>query len=419
MKRLLACVLLALVLSGCGDKSKGTGKGTTTGARSVVVFWQFFPAEQINPVLDEFRRQNPDIDVQMEQLTWQSGLEKITAATAAGNVPDLCELGSTWFPRFAAQGALADWSDSTAPLAGDLLLADLAKVNGKSYGLPWAVGTRALFWNKELFARAGIDTTNGPATWPELLAAARKVNALGNGIAGYGANAGERYVLFKKFMPYAWSNGGQLLTADMKASAFDSPANVEALDFYLTLAKNGRVDRQDQLDEAFMQGKLGAQISGAWLFRKIPKQAPGLNYGVTLVPKPASNRGVNASFAGGEILTSFAKSRNQAGAWRLARFLASREPALMLAKANQSVQPAARGTENDPWYQARPMERVLIEQLALAVPTPNHPAWLDMESAIEDEVEKALYGRATAAAAVRSASGRIDALARGAEPAAR
>jgi maltose-binding protein MalE len=46
------------------------------------------------------------------------------------------------------------------------------------------------------------------------------------------------------------------------------------------------------------------------------------------------------------------------------------------------------------------------------VPTPNHPAWLDMEAAIEDEVEKALYGKVTAAAAVRAASDRIDALAK-------
>jgi multiple sugar transport system substrate-binding protein len=404
--KMLAALAVALTLAGCGGDKKPSPR-----TRQVVVFWQFFPAEQINPVLDEFRRQNPDVDVQMEQLTWQSGLEKITAATAAGNVPDLCELGSTWFPRFASQGALADWSDSTAPLAAEMILSDMTKVNGKSYGLPWAVGTRALFWNKDLFARAGLDTTKSPETWAELLNAAQKINALGGGVAGYGANAGERYVLFKKFMPFAWGNGGQVLTADGTASAFDSPANREALEYFLTLAKNGRVDRQDQLDEAFMQGKLGAQISGAWLFRKIPKQAPDLRYGVGLVPSPPG--GKHASFAGGEILTSFAASRNQAGAWRLAKFLASREAALMLAKANQSVQPAARGAETDAYYQARPMERVLIEQLALAVPTPNHPAWLDMESAIEDEVEKALYGKTSAAAAIHAASAKIDALAKG------
>ena len=409
--RTLLPLALLLALAGCG----GGGKGA--GGKEVVVFWQFFPAEQIGPVLEEFRKQNPDVEVRMEQLTWQSGLEKITAATAAGNVPDLCELGSTWFPRFAAQGALVDWTDSTAAMAKDMMLSDMTRVKGRSYGLPWAVGTRALFWNKTLFARAGLDTSRAPESWDELLAAAKKINKLGGGVAGYGANAGERYVLFKKFMPYAWGNGGQLLTDDGTASAFNSPENVQALEFYLALAKAGRVDRQDQLDEAFMQGKLGAQISGAWLFRKIPKQAPDLAYGVALVPHPVGDRGTHASFAGGEILCSFKASKNPSGALRLARFLASRDAALMLARANQSVQPAARGAATDAYYQERPKERILLDQLALAVPTPNHPAWLDMESAIEDEVEKALYGKTTAAQAIQAASDRIDALAKSTETA--
>jgi multiple sugar transport system substrate-binding protein len=392
---------LTLVAAGCG----GGGKG---GAKTVVVFWQFFPTEQVQPVLDEFERLHPDVDVQMEQLTWQSGLEKITAAVAAGTVPDLCELGSTWFPRFAAQGALADWSDSAGPLESDYLLFDLARSGGKTYGLPWLVGSRALFWNKELFARAGIDTTREPETWPELLEAVRRVNGLGGGIAGYGANAGERYVLFKKFMPYAWSNDGALLTDDGSRSAFDSPQNVEALDFYLTLAKQGRVDRQDQLDEAFIAGKLGAQISGAWLLKKIPAQAPALRYGVSLVPMPAADRGRHASFAGGEILVSFNASKQKAAAWQLARFLASKEQAMKVALANHSVQPAARSAVDDPAYVERPGERKLLEQLASAVPTPNHPDWLDMEQAIEEEVEQALYGKKSAAAAVHAASLRID-----------
>ena len=417
LSRSIAMLLLALAsiaaVAGCSGGGKGKGR------KEVVVFWQFFPSEQIKPVLDEFARQNPDIDIQMEQLTWQSGLEKITAAAAAGNVPDLCELGSTWFPRFAGQGALVDWSDSTAPLAAETLLSDMTKVNGRSYGLPWVVGTRALFWNKALFARAGLDTARAPGTWAELLDAARRVNALQGGIKGYGANAGERYVLFKKFMPYAWGNGGQLLTADGKGSAFDSKANVDALEFYLALAQNGRVDRQDQLDEAFMQGKLGAQVSGAWLFRKIPKQAPDLDYGVALVPRPAADRGTHASFAGGEVLATFKASKNPKGAWRLARYLASPEAAMTLCMANQGVQPAAAGAINSPYYLSRPRERVMVEQLASSFPTPNHPAWLDMEAAIEDQVEQALYGKVSAAAAVKAASARIDALAKTTEAPAR
>ncbi len=404
--RLAVVAVLVALSAGCGG-----GGGKAAGGREVVVFWQFFPSEQVEPVLAEFRKQNPDLDVRMEQLTWQSGLEKITAAVAAGNVPDLCELGSTWFPRFAHQGALADWTDSAATLAFDGRAAEMATLGGRTYGVPWLVGTRVLFWNKDLFARAGVDTARAPATWAELNDACRKVNALGGGVAGYGANAGERYVLFKKFMPFAWGNGGTVLDAAMTQSLFDSPANVGGLEQYLLLARQlGRFDRQEQIDDAFLAGMVGATISGSWILRKAPKQAPALNYGVALVPMPAEDHAGAASFLGGELLVSFGRSSNKSGAWRLARFLASKDAALAVAKANQAVQPAAAGAIDDPFYAADPHQRVLLEQLKTAVPTPNHPAWLEMEAAIEDEVEKALYGKVSAAQAINAASDRIDAL---------
>jgi len=395
---------LALAIAGCGGGGKGTGE------KQIVVFWQFFPTEQVQPALDAFMRANPDIEVKMEQLTWQSGLEKITAAVAAGTVPDLCELGSTWFPRFAHQGALADWTDSSAALRESLAGWGMADVDGRTYGLPWLVGTRALFWNKELFARAGVDTTRGPATWAELEDAARKVHALGGGISGYGANAGERYVLFKKVMPFVWGAGGSLVANDGKSSTFDSPETVRGVQEYLKLAKLGRIDRQEQVDDAFLAGKVGATISGSWLLKKAPAQAPALRFGVSPVPPPATDFGKSASFLGGELLVTFARSKNQAAAWRLAKYLVSKDAALAVARANQSVQPAARDAITDPFYANDPGQRAMLDQLATAQPTPNHPSWLDMEAAIEDEVEKALYGKATAAQAVRAADAKMDAI---------
>ena len=139
-------------------------------------------------------------------LTWQSGQEKITAAVASGKVPDLVELGSTMFPAFAHQGVLVNWTDSTRAMRDRYRLWEMCTVDGEVYGLPWLAGTRARYYNRSLFAAAGLDSMRGPETWVELLEACQRINRLGDGIAGYGANAGEQYILFKKFMPYAWSN---------------------------------------------------------------------------------------------------------------------------------------------------------------------------------------------------------------------
>ncbi len=389
---LVAWAGLALVL-GCSQAKQ---------AREIV-FWQFWPAEVITPLLEKFEAEHPGVSVRMEQLTWQSGLEKITAAVAGGNVPDLCEMGSTWMPRMLNSGSLADWSAGVADLKPQLNGWSLCSVGDVSYGVPWVMGTRALFYNKTLFARAGLDSTRPPETWEDLARAAAAIEKLGGGVHGYGVQAGERYVLFKKFMPFAWANGGQILSDDLTKSVFDSPRNVRALEFYIGLRRSGVLERQDVLDRMFKEGNLGLQISGAWLFRSIPKEAPALRYGVALVPRPGVDEGTHASFAGGELLVSFQTSKNKQLALELARFLTRPENALALAISAKSVQPATRGADTSAYYRERPEEQTMIRQFETAVPTPNHPDWVEMEAIIEDEVEQALYDKKTAAQAVADA----------------
>ena len=400
-RAMVAVAIAALgFAAGCGPSRKP----------QAVVFWQFWPADVITPLVEAFEREHPGIDVQMEQLTWASGLEKITAALAAGNVPDLCEVGSTWMPGLLHGGALSDWSAGVADLVPGMRGWALCSIGDAHYGLPWVMGTRALFYNKTLFARAGLDSTRPPETWEELFAAAEAIQKLGKGVHGYGVQAGERTILFKKFMPFAWGNGGDVLNDDLSASVFDHPRNVEALEFYLRLRKVGMLDRQDVLDREFKEGRLGLQVSGAWLFKSIPKDAPELRYGVALVPRPDAERGTHASFAGGEVLVSFQAAKHKQHALELARFLVQPENVVALARAAKSVQPALTAADTFAYYREHPNEQVMLRQFETAVPTPNHPAWVEMESAIEDEVEEALYDRKSAPSAVASASRRITAL---------
>lgn len=376
-------------------------------AKQELLFWQFWPAEIVQPLLDRFERQHPRIHVRMEQLDWASGLQRITAALEAGTMPDLCEMGSTWMPRMLASGRLSDWSAGVADLKPALRGWALCSVGDAVYGLPWMLGTRALFYNKALLARAGLDSSRAPETWAELYAAAEAVQKLGGEVRGYGVQSEERGILFKKFMPYAWGNGGRILSDDLQTSVFDSPQNRESLEFYLSLRRVGLVDRQDALDRAFKSGTLGLQISGAWLLRSIPKEAPRLRFGVALVPRPAAERGTHASFAGGELLVSFNGSKHKQAALELARYLVEPEQMLALAVATQSAQPAWTGADTAAYYRAHPEQQLMLRQFETAVPTPNHPAWMDMEAAIEDEVGRAILDHQDAAAAVAAADQRI------------
>jgi multiple sugar transport system substrate-binding protein len=211
-------------------------------------------------------------------------------------------------------------------------------------------------------------------------------------------------------MPFAWGNGGEILTADLDSSRFDSPENVAALDFYLRLRAAGTTGMQDALDREFKEGRLGVQISGAWLFKQIAKEAPGLRYGVALVPRPAADRGTHASFAGGEVLVGFEGAKHKEAALRLARFLVRPDNALALAIAAQSVQPANVGADTASFYRDHPEQQLMVRQFETARFTPNHPEWDAMEAAIEDEIEQALYDRKTPAQAVADAHAQVASL---------
>lgn len=374
----------ALTLGACGKKAS-TGK-------VVIHFWQFWDLAVIEPQVAAFEALHPDVDIQVEQLTWATGLEKIQAALASGTQPDVCELGSTWLPRFSYEGVLADITPVYEAERDSFLMWESALWNGRAYGLPWVQGSRALFINRTLFRRAGLDPDRPPQTWDELLDAAQKISALGTAIYGFGQNIGERYVLYKKFMAFAWGNGGDVFDEN-GAVVLNSPAVLEALEFYLKLAPFSLQEKQEVLDQYFKTGRLGMQISGAWNLKNYQLEAPDLDYAVALVPKPALDHGSHASFAGAEMLVVFKASPHAEAALEFARFLQAYPQAKQVSLAAGSVFPASREAMNDSTFMSDPRARVFIEQSLTSRTTPAHPGWIEMEEAIDRAVEESLYGR--------------------------
>jgi multiple sugar transport system substrate-binding protein len=397
----LCAALLGAALGGCAKRAP---------EKRIVVFWQFSPLSAVQPILNRFAAENPDLDVRVEQLTWQSGREKIVAAVAAGRPPDLCELGSTFLPGLVADSTLLDLTDSIPDLADSLLGWPIVRYQGRTWALPWLLGTRALYYNRDLLRHARMDPSKPPATWDELYQAVRRIDLALPGAKGFGMNAGEREILFKKFMPFAWGNGGGILDSTGTKSIVWSPENLAALRFYLSLKPYSLLDRQEMLDQAFARGRLGFTISGTWLLRSLPETSPTLDFDVTLMPRPAAGKGTPASFAGAEALGVFRRSANPSGALRLARFLVRAENAMPLYVATGNAFPAAVAAAADSYFVFHPRDRMFLTQLRTAVSPPLHPRWVDIEEVLNSELEAAIYGKKSPEDALRSADRRINAL---------
>ena len=354
-------------------------------------FWELSVGEELmRSLLDKFERQNPGIRVRFQQLSWDYGLDKIVTAIAAGNPPDLCELGTDWVPQFSSTGVLKDLTDSLTPLREQFFLWEPVTYEGRLYGVPWLAGTRILFYNRGLFKQAGLNPDRPPTTWEELLAAAKAVDALGEEIHGIGIHVGEPYAPWQEFLPFVWANGGEILSADGNACRLDQKPVIEALQFYKSLKPYALVERQPQVNQSFAEGKVGIQISGAWNFALIPRMNPTLNFGVGLLPKPEANSGTPASFAGGEVLVLLKNSKHHEAALKLALFLVQEEEAMAIVEAQRNVTPTVKSAIQHSYYRNYPEQRLFFEQVRYAVAPPAHPGWVHMQEKITRMVEEVI-----------------------------
>jgi multiple sugar transport system substrate-binding protein len=168
------------------------------------------------------------------------------------------------------------------------------------------------------------------------------------------------------------------------------------------------MDKQEMLDSKFKQGQLGLTISGGWNFKRIPKEVPNLEYGVAVIPKPAKDKGISASFGGGEIIVIPKGTKKRDAAIRFIKFLVREDNQIAICKGAKSAAPSFKGAENNAYYTANPNEAVMVRQLATAFPTPCHPKWNQIEEIVDEGIEMALHNKLAPEQALKQASDKID-----------
>ena len=371
-------------------------------------FWEFSVGEELMcSLLDKFQKENPDIEVKLQQLSWDYGFDKIVLSVAANNAPDVCELGTDWVPKFSSSGVLLDVTKDMSDIKDDYFLWESVTYKNRIYGAPWLAGTRVLFYNRDLFFRAGLNPDKAPATWEEFLYAAKKIRELGPDIYGFGIFAAEPYVPWQQFLPFAWGNGGDVLTPDMSKCVLDSPQNIEAMEYYKGLKPYSLVERQPQVNMMFAKGQVGMQISGFWNFTLIPRQNPGLNFGVACLPKPSNTKGFSAAFAGGEVFVIIKNSKYPKEAIKLVKFLMREENALEIVKVQHNIVPTYKASINNSYYQTHPNERIFFQQMLTAVSPPAHPNWVAIQEEITNSIENVVVGNVAPKKSLNDAAARI------------
>ncbi len=312
-----------------------TAGGSFSAQAVEIEYWQYFFEARVtamDQLIENFEAANPDITVKMTHFPYADYRTKVAAAIPAGEGPDVVQLFYGWLNDYVQAELIQPLPADQFPV--DKIEAEFfpmvqAMKRGDNYmALPTAVRSLALFYNKRLFEKAGID--GPPATLEELVETAKKIaekDGAGN-ITTVGITTGMtgqdhhwfREGLIRQF-------GGDPYTDNYKSVNYNSDAGRAALKYYTDLEDVHEVTKVGFMDEAqaaFKAGRAGMHIDGSFRIGALNK-VRGLQWGVAELPAAADGTKSNYSSYWVNAVTSKAQGEKYDAAVKFMAYVTSDE----------------------------------------------------------------------------------------------
>jgi len=317
-----AGVLSVAVLAGGLAACSGGGSSDT------LTIWTRTDGEAyMRDLAQKYESANDGLTVEVTAIPNSDVSTKFAQALSAGDVPDVMAMDVAMAPYFVSKNAFEDLTDRMADLDyADTLLEgqlDAGTSDGSHFVMPFTADASALFYNKDLFAEAGLDPDQGPRTWDEFVEAANAVGDLGDDYEGYHFSAGCGGCSAFVLAPMLWAAGGDFLDSSGDSlnppPMLDDPLTVEFLETLKSAVDGGGITSASQVDGgenyggAFESGKLGMVASGSFQLSNF--MADPLPFDLGVVPLPGNEDGQIAAFSGGDVLAIPNGAPDSEAAW--------------------------------------------------------------------------------------------------------
>ena len=340
--------------------------------------------------IDDFQAANPNIKITLENVSWDLAHEKLIGWITSGDVPDISVIGPKWLPElmrldglqpfdpYVSQDFLANFPDSLLkPLTFD----------GKIYSIPEALSTRLMYYRKDLYEKAGF--TEPPKTWDDFMKVSKAVNnppdMYGFSIQGSGDETVWYYSYFMLGV-------GGYFTDDKGNWALNQPANVEALQYEVELAKTvGPPDvtaiAQETVQGLFTSGKAASYWGPPWT---LPAIDQSIRPNVGLADYPTKSGKPAPLF----IQDSFALFKNAKHPTEAVKFLEFWNQDKYQVKFNQteSLIPVTNSAGKDPAFANDPALQRFVASIPYARSYPIKDGWETVNVAVREAVQAALLG---------------------------
>jgi multiple sugar transport system substrate-binding protein len=361
----------------------------------------------VTGIFAEYEKQNPNVKIELISLPFPVLRQRLVVSARAGDPPDVAYVDGRWVPEMAVPGLIADITVAAAKLDRADWFPEPWKgctVGGRIFAIPDRIDPWLVYYNTELFEKAGI--TAFPKTMDELAAAAVRIT--GGGVYGWGLIGAKDASLISRFINFLYAFHGDLLTPDGKKSAFGQPDAVAALRFYTDLLvkykaaqPSAMANGLNDVNQLFMTGRAGMIIDGPWRQGTLREQAPNLKWSLGQLPPATgkSPRYLTSSW----YFTLFKGGRNQEAAFKFVDFLLKPEN---MAKSVVTL-PARKSAARDPRF-ATPAYKPWVDAIPAAVPFTVTDKFSEIADVVGDAVQQVLGGVANADKAAADADKKIN-----------
>lgn len=410
MKKAAASAMAAMIalsmLAGCGDNntsenssSKSSESTGSSASAEDVTIWYYWETEghqkALDKVIQDYNASQDAYEVTAKYVPFADFKKQLSIGASADELPDIAILDS---PDHASYASMGIFEDLTGKFNVDNYYegtVNSCTVDGKLYGVPFGANCLALYYNEDMLTEKGCKV---PATWDELKETAQALTT--DSVSGLAFSSVQNEEGTFNFVPWLWTTG---------ASSYEmnSEGGIKSLTYVKDLVDSGAMSKectnwtQGDVMNQFISGNVAMMVNGPWQIPTMQKEAPDLNWKVTLIPRDSEY----ASCLGGENYAVI-KGGNTEGALDFLNYATSEEQVKYLMSefgyisANQTI--AESQFEADSPYQP------FVEELKYAQPRGPLADWPSVSDAISLAYNEVMTGTATPEAAAEKAQTTID-----------
>jgi len=273
------------------------------------------------PLLKQFEAEHR-VQVQVKVFSWETAWAEIVKMALYGDGPDVSEIGSTWVGSLISMNALRPFTGpELAQIGGPSAFLPSAWQTGSApnasrmWAVPWLADTRFAFYRRDVLAQAGIDERTAFQTPGQFESALQRLQ-VGGVVRPWLAPTHRTLVTLHNVASWIWSAGGDFISSNGQATAFNEPAARAGLRAYFDLHRYLMPSDQGHVDLPFLQGKIAVAMGGPTLFYNLASPV-GDNLGIALP--------LGIPFVGGTNLVVWKHTRQANAAVELVRYLTSQE----------------------------------------------------------------------------------------------